>query len=86
MLRREGKDAEALGWHEMAAEARLPDAIHALGQLWHVGFHHSSNGRFVRDMTKARTYYERAISLGFLPATRDLDQLLAQMTDLGSHE
>lgn len=85
MLRREGKDGESLEWHEMAAEAGLPDAIHALGQLWHVGFHHASHGRFVRDMPRARAYYERAISLGFLPARRDLAQLLAQTEDLESY-
>ncbi|KAJ8598428.1 hypothetical protein CTAYLR_007657 [Chrysophaeum taylorii] len=81
MLDRNGDHAGALVWFEKAAEAGMPDAIHALGQLWHSGFH--KNGRWVRDMPKALTYYEKADALGYLPAKRSLAQLQKDMARVG---
>ena len=69
LLQRRGDQAAAVEWFTKAGDE--PCALHALGRLYHTGFH-ASNGRFHRDLTKAEECYQRASHFGWGPARDDL--------------
>ena len=68
-LQKQGRDREALEYYQKASDAGLPAATHALAQLWWTGFY-NEQGRFVRDVERAKECYEPAAEAGFLPAVK----------------
>jgi uncharacterized protein len=62
--------AEAVQWYRRAAEQNDPDGLMNLGRA-----HEHGVGGVARDLGQARTYYERASSLGSAPAREALKGL-----------